>query len=59
MSKRLSPTDYAHAGLLQLYDYSVKDREAHDKLMAKYREYLMKLCSLSSEGTKKECAEDE
>jgi hypothetical protein len=46
---RLTPIDYANAGILSLYDWSVKDREAHDREMAKYRRYLMKLCTLSHE----------
>jgi hypothetical protein len=45
--KRLTPADYSKAGILKAYDWSVKEREAHDKEMAKYRLYLMKLCILS------------
>ncbi len=41
--KRLTPRDYSKMGLVKLYDWSVKEREAHDKIMEKYREYLMKL----------------
>ncbi len=48
-TKRLTPADYADAGILKSYDWSVKDREIHDKDMEKYRHYLMKLCQLSSE----------
>ena len=47
--RRLTPLDYSKAGLLKPYDWSVKDREAHDKEMEKYRQYLMKLCTLSHE----------
>ncbi len=46
---RLTPVDYAKAGILRLYDWSVEDREAHDREMAKYRQYLMRLCVLSHE----------
>ncbi|XES78483.1 MAG: hypothetical protein ACBZ72_06315 [Candidatus Bathyarchaeia archaeon] len=46
-SKRLTPDDYSNAGILKLYDWSVKGREAHDKEMVKYRQYLMKLCKIS------------
>jgi hypothetical protein len=45
--ERLTPLDYSKAGILKTYDWSVKERENHDKEMEKYREYLMKLCSLS------------
>jgi hypothetical protein len=45
--RRLTPLDYSKAGLVKPYDWSVKDREAHDKEMEKYRQYLMKLCTLS------------
>ena len=45
--RRLTPLDYSKAGLLKPYDWSVKDREAHDREMEKYRQYLMKLCTLS------------
>ncbi|MCW4019306.1 MAG: hypothetical protein NWF00_11615 [Candidatus Bathyarchaeota archaeon] len=48
-SRRLTPADYAKAGILMQYDWSVKDREAHDEEMEKYRQYLMELCSLSHE----------
>ncbi len=48
-SKRLTPEDYSKVGILKNYDWSVKGREAHDKEMVKYRQYLMKLCSLSHE----------
>lgn len=44
---RLTPNDYSKVGILKLYDWSVKDREAHDIEMAKYRQYLMKICTLS------------
>jgi hypothetical protein len=49
--KRLTPLDYSNAGILKSYDWSVKEREAHDKIMEKYRQYLMKLCTLSHEIT--------
>ena len=49
MGKRLTSLDYANAGILKPYDRSAKEREAHDKLMEKYRLYLMKLCTLSSD----------
>lgn len=41
--KRLTPIDYSKMGILKLYDWSVKEREAHDRIMEKYRQYLMKL----------------
>jgi hypothetical protein len=44
--KRLTPEDYSKAGILKLYDWSVREREAHDIEMGSYREYLMKLCNL-------------
>jgi hypothetical protein len=44
---RLTPVDYAKAGIVRLYDWSVEDREAHDREMTKYRQYLMKLCVIS------------
>ena len=44
--KRLTPADYSKAGILKLYDWSVREREAHDIEMGSYREYLMKLCNL-------------
>jgi hypothetical protein len=47
--KRLTPMDYSKIGILKPYDWSVKEREAHDKIMEKYRQYLMKLCALSRE----------
>ena len=47
--KPLTPTDYSKAGILKPYDRSAKEREAHDKIMEKYRRYLMKLCTLSNE----------
>ncbi len=52
---RLTPTDYANVGVLKPYDWSVEDREAHDRQMEKYRQYLMKLCTISREiiGTAK------
>ncbi|MBT0159719.1 hypothetical protein G4O51_07015 [Candidatus Bathyarchaeota archaeon A05DMB-2] len=46
--KRLTPLDYSKSGILKLYDWSVKEREAHDKIMQKYREYLMKLSKEAS-----------
>jgi hypothetical protein len=49
--ERLTPLDYSKAGILKAYDWSVKDRENHDREMEKYREYLMKLCSLSHQTT--------
>ncbi len=58
ISKRLTPTDYANAGILKGYDKSAKEREAHDKYMEKYRLYLMKLCTESDEVTPNKC-EDE
>jgi hypothetical protein len=48
-TRRLTPADYSKAGILKSYDWSVEDRETHDKEMEKYRRYLMKLCSLSHE----------
>jgi len=48
--KRLTLMDYSKAGILGIYDKSVKERIAHDKLMAYYRKYLVKLCELSSES---------
>ncbi len=54
---RLTPVDYAKAGILRLYDWSVKDREAHDIEMVKYRQYLMKLCTLSHEIDTELCQE--
>jgi len=57
-TKRLTPTDYAKAGIRKLYDWSVKDREAHDREMEKYRQYLMKLCSMSHEVAGTTCKED-
>jgi hypothetical protein len=57
--KRLTPVDYSVAGILKLYDWSVKEREAHDKTMENYRRYLMKLCSLSHEIVGLPSAEDE
>jgi hypothetical protein len=54
---RLTPVDYANAGILRLYDWSVKDREAHDIEMVKYRQYLMKLCTLSQEINSESCQE--
>jgi hypothetical protein len=59
MSKRLTPLDYANAGILKPYDRSAKEREAHDKLMEKYRLYLMKLCTLSSDLLEHEFEESE
>ena len=46
--KRLTPMDYSKIGILKLYDWSVKERETHDKMMQKYREYLMKLSKEAS-----------
>jgi hypothetical protein len=57
--KRLTPADYSKAGILKLYDWSVKDREAHDKEMEKYRKYLMKLCTLSQKAAGSAGVEDE
>jgi hypothetical protein len=57
--RRLTPVDYSDAGILKLYDWSVKEREAHDKIMENYRRYLMKLCSLSHETVGLPSAEDE
>ena len=45
--KRLTLMDYSKAGILGIYDWSAKEREAHDKIMKNYRRYLMKLCTLS------------
>ena len=59
ISKRLTPSDYANAGILKIYDRSAKEREAHDKLMEKYRLYLMKLCAESNESSIQECEEIE
>jgi len=47
--KRLTLMDYSEAGILGIYDWSAKEREAHDKIMENYRRYLMKLCTLSHE----------
>jgi hypothetical protein len=55
----LTPVDYSDAGILKLYDWSVKEREAHDKIMENYRRYLMKLCSVSHEIVGLPSAEDE
>jgi hypothetical protein len=41
---------YLDARILAPYDCSVKEREAHDKMMENYRRYLMKLCTLSNEA---------
>ncbi|MCW4009013.1 MAG: hypothetical protein NWF05_00120 [Candidatus Bathyarchaeota archaeon] len=49
-ARRLTPEDYSKAGILKSYDWSVKGREAHDKEMANYRQYLMKLCILSNKS---------
>jgi hypothetical protein len=49
--KRLTPLDYSKMGLVKLYDWSVKEREAHDKIMEKYREYLMKLSKEANRPT--------
>jgi len=56
---RLTPDDYAKAGILKSYDWCVKDREAHDKEMERYRQYLMKLCELSKEVTVSQKSGDE
>jgi predicted nucleic acid-binding protein len=48
--KRLPLSAYIDAGILGTYDSSVKEREAHDKIMENYRRYLMKLCTLSNEA---------
>lgn len=45
--KRLTPMDYSKVGILGIYDWSAKEREAHDKIIENYRRYLMKLCTLS------------
>lgn len=58
-TKRLTPVDYANAGILKLYNRTAKDREAHDKQMQKYRQYLMKLCTLSDDSSIQECEETE
>jgi hypothetical protein len=47
--KRLTRTDYSKAGILGIYDWTPKEREAHDKAMENYRRYLIKLCTLSHE----------
>lgn len=47
--KRLTPMDYSKVGILRIYDWSAREREAHDKIMERYRRYLMKLCTLSNE----------
>ena len=57
--KRLTPVDYSKAGILKLYDWSVKDREAHEKQMEKYRKYLMKLCALTQQEVASPRQEDE
>lgn len=57
-SKRLTPTDYANAGILKDYDKSAKERETHDKYMEKYRLYLMKLCTESNGLIPGECEEE-
>jgi hypothetical protein len=54
--KRLTPLDYSKMGIVKLYDWSVKEREAHDKIMEKYRQYLMKL---SKEASGPAALEDE
>ena len=59
VAKRLTPADYSKAGIVKSYDWSVKEREAHDKEMEKYRLYLMKLCSLSNEIEESKSREDE
>jgi hypothetical protein len=58
-NKRLTPADYARAGIVRHYDWSVKDREAHDKEMERYRQYLMKLCTLTNEVAGANCQGDE
>lgn len=55
---RLTPADYSKAGILKLYDWSVKDREAHDREMIKYRQYLMELCTLVHGAESTTCQED-
>jgi hypothetical protein len=57
-SKRLTPMDYANAGILKAYDRSAEEREAHDKYMEKYRLYLMRLCKESNDSMPSKC-EDE
>jgi hypothetical protein len=57
--KRLTPMDYSKIGILKPYDWSVKEREAHDRVMEKYRRYLMKLCALSHETEETANAESE
>jgi hypothetical protein len=47
--KRLTPMDYSNAGVLGIYDWSAKERQAHDKIMENYRRYLMRLCTISHE----------
>jgi hypothetical protein len=41
--------DYSNAGVLGIYDWSAKERQAHDKIMENYRRYLMRLCTISHE----------
>jgi hypothetical protein len=31
LAKRLTPADYSEAGIVKSYDWSVKERETHDK----------------------------
>lgn len=47
--KRLNLANYTEARILETYDWSVKERVAHDKMMENYRRYLMKLSTLSQE----------
>ncbi len=46
--KPLTLKAYLDARILGTYDWSVEEREAHDKIMENYRRYLMKLCTLSN-----------
>jgi len=48
--KPLTLKAYLDVRILGTYDWSVKEREAHDKIMENYRRYLMKLCTLSNES---------
>jgi hypothetical protein len=57
--KRLTPADYSRAGILKAYDWLPKDREAHDKEMVKYRQYLMKLCKMLRQTEKSTRLEDD
>ncbi len=48
-AKRLNPTDTSAKGFVRLCDWSVKDRNTHNKEMQAYRQYLRKLCNLTDE----------